>query len=158
MVNNEYTGVEFYTPSMHPYCSSVVTGHMQYTDELVQSLTTHEDVARFNFWVLSQVPGDFSYPYGIKGSNMVFSIDERGLVRQIPTEDGWISGNVGGAFEIHAGLVTDSEGIRTIEVCERYHDRMGPHLVAVIDAMRHFARDGFDVVGDTTSRLNTRPD
>jgi hypothetical protein len=152
MVNNEYAGVEFYTPSMHPYCSAVVTGCMRYTDELVRSMVSHEDIARLNLWVLSRVPGDFSYPYGIEGSNMMFSIDERGLVRQIPTVDGWISGNVGGAFEIHAGLKTDAHGIRTVEVCDRYRERTGPHLVAVIDAMhRCFARDGFGVVDGTAS-------
>lgn len=149
MVNNESyeAGVRFYTPSMHPYCGAVVQGCMQYTDELVQSLSTHEDIARLNLWVLSRVPGDFSYPYGIAGSRMMFSIDERGLVRQIPTTSGWISGNVGGAFEIHACLITDAQGIRSVEIDEFPSRRRlaGPHLVAVIEAMhRHFVRDGLD--------------
>ncbi len=145
MVNNQFeSGVTFYTPSMHPYCSAVVLGCMRYADELVQSLSTHEDIARLNLWVLSRVPGDFSYPYGIAGSRMMFSIDERGLVRQIPTETGWISGNVGGTFEVHACLVTDAQGVRAVEIDELHRDRAGPHLVAVIDAMhRRFAQDGF---------------
>ena len=152
MVNNEYTGVEFYTPSMHPYCAAVVTGCMHYTDELVRSMVSHDDIARLNLWVLSQVPGDFSYPYGIEGSRMMFSIDERGLVRQIPTEDGWISGNVGGAFEIHASLVTDAQGARAVEIHRLHSARAGPHLVAVIDAMHHcFAQDGFGSVDGTAS-------
>ncbi len=145
------SGVQFYTPSMHPYCSSVVTACMRYTDDLVQSLNSHDDIARLNLWVLSRVPGDFSYPYGIEGSNMMFSIDERGLVRQIPTPTGWISGNVGDAFEIHAGLRTDGQGIREVHVEEHERARMGPHLIAVIDAMhRLFARDGFGAGGDGT--------
>lgn len=145
-------GVQFYTPSMHPYCSSVVLGCMQYTDDLVQSLVTHDDIARLNLWVLSRVSGDFSYPYGIEGSNMMFSIDERGFVRQIPTPSGWISGNVGGAFEIHASLRTDGQGRREVFVEDRERARMGPHLIAVIEAMhRRFARDGFGSgVPDTT--------
>lgn len=138
------TNVQFYEPSMHPYCGAVVTQHMEYTDELVQSLVTHDDIACLNLWVLSRVEGDFSYPYGIPGSNMVFSIDERGFVRQIPTASGWISGNVGGAFEVHASLRTDGQGRREVFVEDRERARMGPHLIAVIEAMhRRFALDGF---------------
>lgn len=145
------SGIRFYTPSMHPYSGSVVLDCMQYTDDFVQSLVSHDDIARVNLWILSQVHGDFSYPYGIRGTNMMFSIDERGLVRQIPTETGWISGNVGGAFEIHASLRTDGQGVREVHVEERERARMGPHLVAIIDAMhRRFAQDGFDGLADET--------
>jgi hypothetical protein len=103
-----------YVPSMHPYCSSVVTERVTYEDT-VENWTVREK-AELNLEILRHVEGDFANPY-IRGETlMVFSLDEKGLVRQIPTSSGWISGNVGDAYDIHVGLHTNPDGVRNVEI------------------------------------------
>jgi hypothetical protein len=133
---------KLYVPTMHPYCSSVVTQRVTYEDT-VENWTAQEK-AELNLEILSQIQGDFSNPYNPVESFMVFSLDENGLVRQIPTSSGWISGNVGGAYDFHAGLRTSYDGTRDVETI--FPQRAEPNEVVaeVIRNMRAmFVTNGF---------------
>lgn len=124
-----------YTPSMHPYCSSVVTERVTYEDT-VKNWTVQEK-AKLNLEILSQVEGDFTNPYGETSETfMVFSLDEDGLVRQIPTSSGWISGNVGGAYDLHAGLHTNPDGARDVEILNPQRTEPNEIVLEVIRTMR----------------------
>jgi hypothetical protein len=133
-----------YVPSMHPYCGSVVTDRVTY-DRDVKNWTVLEK-AELNLEILRQVDGDFTNPYNRAETCMVFSLDKDGLVRQIPTPSGWISGNVGGAYEIHAGLRTNPDGTRDVEILTPAQRTEPNKVVAeVIGNMRSlFVTNGFD--------------
>jgi hypothetical protein len=134
-----------YEPTMHPYCSSVVTERVTYEDT-VENWTAQEK-ARLNLEILSQVEGDFTNPYIEDETFMVFSLDEKGLVRQIPTRSGWISGNVGGAYDVHAGLHTKPDGTRDVEILNPQRTQPNDIVAEVIGFMRAlFVPNGFVLV------------
>jgi hypothetical protein len=125
---------QLYVPTMHPYCSSVVTERVTYEDT-VENWTVLEK-AELNLEILSRVDGDFENPYNSGETFMVFSLDENGLVRQIPTSSGWISGNVGGAYDLHAGLHTQPDGTRNVEILNPQRTEPNEVVTEVIRAMR----------------------
>jgi hypothetical protein len=131
-----------YVPTMHPYCSSVVTQRVTYEDTVDN--WTEQEKAELNLEILHQVEGDFSNPYNPTETFMVFSLDENGLVRQIPTSSGWISGNVGGAYDFHAGLRTSYDGTRDVEPIFPQRTEPNEVVAEVIRNMRAmFVANGF---------------
>jgi hypothetical protein len=133
---------ELYVPTMHPYCSSVVTQRVTYEDT-VENWTAQEK-AELNLEILSQIGGDFSNPYNPVEIFMVFSLDENGLVRQIPTSSGWISGNVGDVYDLHAGLRTSYDGSRDVEILNPQRTEPNEVVAEVIGNMRAmFVTNGF---------------
>ncbi len=127
--------IVLYRPTVHPYCA---TTEEQLRDRVIfpaKFQTAPVEVkARVNMRLLETVIGDFFSPYSDE-FNKVFSLDQYGLLRQIPTESGWIRGGVKHETDLHASLY-QSPTAKAVLVEPRFEVYVTPAIREVLDAMQ----------------------
>jgi hypothetical protein len=127
--------IVMYRSTVHPYCS---TTEEQLRDRVTfpaEFQTAPASVkARTNMRLLAAVEGNFYSPYTDE-FNKVFSLDQYGLLRQIPTDSGWIRGGVKHETDLHASLYQNPM-TKLVMVEARFEVDVTPVIREVLDEMQ----------------------
>ncbi len=127
--------IEMYHSTVHPYCNTTEEQLRTRVMFPVEFQTAPAEVkARTNMRLLAGVGGYFFSPYSDE-FNKVFSLDQYGLLRQIPTESGWIRGGVKHETDLHASLY-QSLTAKLVMVEARFEVDVTPVIREVLDAMQ----------------------
>lgn len=135
----EYEALEasivMYRSTVHPYCFTTEEQLLDRVQFPVEFQTAPVSIkARINMKLLADVHGDFFSPYTDE-FNKVFSLDQFGLLRQIPTDSGWIRGNIKHETDLHASLY-QSPTTKLVTVEPRFEEEVTPVIRDVLDAMQ----------------------
>lgn len=125
-----------YHSTVHPYCTmseDQLRARVIFPEEFQTAPASVK--ARVNMRLLANVYGDFFSPHTDE-FNKMFSLDQYGLLRQIPTESGWICGGVTHEVDVHVSLY-QNPSVHKVQVESRF-EAVTPVIREVIDAMQLF--------------------
>lgn len=131
----EFENIRLYHPSVCKYAALAPTQSRVIFPIEFKTASPNEK-ARANMYVLSQVHGFFGNPYAPDSDYIgkVFSIDEDGLICQIPSEDGYVAGTTT-YYQAIGMLLQENDGVRSIHIDPMQQDKFSDLMMDVVKQM-----------------------